>query len=80
MLVIFRGTLRAQLEHSMGTFPVPVGAQLRHNWGKKHSMGTVWQGSVEAKYGHSWGTVGARTSKFLKKIRFQSFRLRKFRV
>ena len=57
MLVIFRGTLRAQLGHSMGTLPVPVGAQLGHSWGKKHSMGTVWQGSV---HGHSMGTVGAQ--------------------
>ena len=63
IFVIFRGTLRAQLGHSVGTFPVPVGAQLGHSWGKKYSMGTVWQGSVRAQCGHSRGTVGARTSK-----------------
>ena len=56
MLVIFRGTLKAQLRHSMGTFPVPVWAKLGQSWGKKHSMGTVWQGSEWAQYGHGWGT------------------------
>ena len=41
----------------MGTFPVPVGAQLGHAVGAKS---IVWAQYGKVQYGHSMGTVGAQ--------------------
>ena len=67
------GTVGAQYgqvsSSSWGTVEALLGqkAQYGHSMAR-FSIGTVW-----AQYGHSWGTVGARASKFSEKISFSKF-------